>query len=256
MPDPAELSSIYQDAEHFDLLALLTAPPDLPFYLERVAAAGGPVLELGCGTGRLCIPLASQGHQIWGLDLSAPLLERARRKAAELGAAVELRHGDLRSFDLARQFRLVLMPYNVFNHLTDLPSISGCLSSVRRHLGAGSQLIIDTFNPSLRALSSSPTAVKPVIEYVHPKLRVKVVLTEQNAYDEASQINTITWSYKVGEQEAARVDVLRMRIFFPQELDGLLSLNGFEIEQKLGDYDGRPFTSSSPKQLMICRLTR
>ena len=79
-------------------------------------------------------------------------------------------------------------------------------------------------------------------------------MTEQNGYDEATQINDITWRYEIGGRAEARIDRVRMRIFFPQELDALMCWQGFEIEQKLGDYDGTPFASRTPKQLIICKL--
>jgi len=81
-----------------------------------------------------------------------------------------------------------------------------------------------------------------------------VLLEEQNVYDAARQVNRTTWRYRAGDRIDARVDELDMRVFFPQELDALLHYGGFEPCSKLGDYQGTPFASRSPKQIVVCRL--
>lgn len=246
--------SIYLDPRHYDVLAELTAPADLPFYERQLATVGGPVLELGCGTGRVCLRLARRGAAVTGLDNSEPMVAHARRKALALGLEAELAVADMRSFDLGRAFPLVLLPYNAFNHLLDLESVRRCFQAVQAHLTPESRFVIDTFQPSLAFLSGDPEKRRRVVEYVDPDGRGRVVMTEQNVYDAASQINRVVWHYEINGQADARVDELCMRMVFPQELDALLELSGFAIEHKYGDYDESPFDSSSSKQLMVCRL--
>ena len=77
-----------------------------------------------------------------------------------------------------------------------------------------------------------------------------MLVTENNVYDAATQVNHIKWYYRVGESAAERVAELNMRIFFPQELDALLRAFGFDIEAKYGDFDESPFISGSPKQII------
>ncbi|MBI4702008.1 MAG: class I SAM-dependent methyltransferase [Deltaproteobacteria bacterium] len=252
-PPAAPLPSIYADATHYDLLAQMTAPRDLPFYLRQVERHGGPLLELGCGTGRVCLAIAERGTEVAGLDLSLPLLARARSKALGLRVPVALHHADCRDFDLGRRFALVIFPYNGFNHLLDLGGVRGCLAAVRRHLGDGGRLVIDTFNPSVARLACDPEVREPILRFLDPYLGEQVVMRERNRYDHARQVNRITWYYEIAGEREARVDELEMRIFFPQELDALLALNGFAIEHKYGDYDERPFESRCPKQLVVCR---
>ncbi len=246
------IPSIYRDPRHYDLLAEMTAPGDLPFYRRWLDRYGGPVLELGCGTGRVCLPLARAGAQVWGIDVARPLLEHARAKATAAAIPVTLLEADCRAFELGRPFQLILLPYNALNHLLDLDAVAGCLGAVRRHLKAQGRFVIDTFNPDLGFLSRDPEL--KVVEYLEPDSGERVILIEQNRYDAARQINHITWRYQVGGRADQRVDELDMRIFFPQELDALLELHGFEIEHKLGDYDERPFGAATPKQLLVCRL--
>ena len=75
------LPRLYSDPVHYDLLAQMTAPDDLPFYRQLVEARGGPVLELGCGTGRVTLPLARLGVEVVGLELSSEMLSFAVQKA-------------------------------------------------------------------------------------------------------------------------------------------------------------------------------
>lgn len=79
-----------------------------------------------------------------------------------------------------------------------------------------------------------------------------MIVTENNVYDSASQINRIKWYYKIESEEKERVVENNMRILFPQELGGLLRHSGFVIEKKFGDYNEAPFESGSPKQLVVC----
>jgi len=249
-----ELASIYADPLHYDLLAQMTAPADVPFYRSLVGEHGGPVLELACGTGRVTLPLAQTGVEIWGLDVSAPLLDYARFKAEDETLRPHWVEADMRDFDLGRRFALIIIPYNAFNHLLDRPSVERCLAAARRHLGQGGSLVIDTFNPDPKALGVDPSLRTKILEYIDPTSHQRLVLEEQNAYDAARQVNRTTWRYHAPDRRDVRVDELDMRVFFPQELDALLHYGGFEIVSKLGDYDGVAFGPRTPKQLTRCRV--
>src|SRR5207253_2377433 len=94
---------------------------DVSFYVDEARNSGAPVLELGCGTGRILIPIAETGIEIVGLDAAQSMLDIARRKVAalpeETQRRIELTEGDMRHFDLGRRFSLVLIPYRAFLHL-------------------------------------------------------------------------------------------------------------------------------------------
>lgn len=253
------LPRIYADPAHYDVLAQMTAPDDLPFYRDLVREHGSPVLELGAGTGRVTLALAEEGADVVGVELSPPMLAAARAKAEHAQLGVTLALGDLRSFDLDAVFSLVLLPYNTLNHLLDLEDLRRCFATVQRHMDADSRFVIDTFQPSLGFLGGDPERARPILRYRDPYLEREVVLREENHYEPATQLNRVVWRYDlVGEgdagEEDARVEELTMRLFFPRELDALLELSGVVIEHKYGGYDRRPFDSTSPKQLLVCRL--
>jgi ubiquinone/menaquinone biosynthesis C-methylase UbiE len=104
---------------------------DLPFYLEEAKVAGGSVLELGCGTGRLLIPLLSSGLEVSGLDASAAMLEVARQKrehlSPELASRLHLHQGDMSEFELGQQFALILIPFRSFQLLLTPEAQRRCL---------------------------------------------------------------------------------------------------------------------------------
>ncbi|MCC6874390.1 MAG: methyltransferase domain-containing protein [Sandaracinaceae bacterium] len=249
-----ELPRIYRDPAQYDLLAQMTAPKDLPFYLRMAEEHGGPILELGCGTGRVALELAAAGFEVVGVDLSAAAIAYAAQKAQLRGVGVTLLQGDLRSFDCERVFPLLLVTYNSFNHLLTLDDLRAFFARARAHMDASSRLVIDTFQPSPAFLANDVGKERPILRYLDPYLQKEVILHERHDYDPATQVDTVRFRYEVSGVEGAAHDAIRMRLFFPQELDALLALSGFTLEHKLGDYDGSPFGSGSPKQLVVCRL--
>lgn len=120
---------------------------DLPLWLHLAAEAGGPTLELGCGTGRVLLALARAGHSVQGPDNDPAVLRRAEAnlRAAHL-VNVRLHHADLRDFALRQAFALILVPCNTFAALTDADAASA-LASARRHLLAGGHLALEIPNP-------------------------------------------------------------------------------------------------------------
>jgi SAM-dependent methyltransferase len=250
---PTDCDDLYRDGRHYDRQHEGFVE-DIPFYIEMARKYGGPVLELACGTGRITLPIAGEGITVTGVDVSEGMLAEARRKADESGVKVKFLRADCRNFALDTRFGLILLPFNSIAHLHNLSSIEGCLGCVRDHLKAGGRFILDMFNPRLEILLRDPAERYPVSEYADPDGRGKVVITENNVYDRASQVNRIKWYYRIGDGHEETTNELNMRVFFPQELDAMLHYNGFEIETKYGDFDKTPFTSDSIKQIPVCHI--
>ncbi len=139
----------------------VTTTEDVDFWLQE-GLASQPLLELGCGTGRLTIPLASEGFDITGLDISEHMLRRARAKAREADVEVTWLQGDMRAFDLDRQFAMIFCPFGTFNHLRH-DEVAQCLASVREHLLPGGYFVLDAF--SCRLTDQNAIVAPHVINY-------------------------------------------------------------------------------------------
>ena len=246
------MADIYQDARLYDVLVgAHFGGSDLAYWQQQCAQYVGPTLELACGSGRLTIPLANEGVDIEGLDLSASMLARAREKSRGLHLPWHL--GDATDFTVDRKFSFIFLPNNSIAHLLNCFDLISCLNRVRRHLTKEGRFALDYFNPSLALLLRGPEERSPVAEFAHPDTGERVTVTEASAYDNATQINHIRWFWRFEAEDTETVTDLPMRVYFPQELDDLLAVSGFAIEEKYGDYDLSPFTASSQKQLIVAR---
>lgn len=247
--------SLYRNASRYDRLTemLVAGMGDEEFYRAQARQAGGAVLELACGTGRLAIPLAQSGFEVTGIDLSTEMLALAKRKARALSCTVEWVEADIRRFNIERRYALIFIAHNSFAHVTTRCDVEEALASIRRHMTPEGRFIVDVFNPSLAILTRDPDRDYPVTEYDDLELGGRVIMTQRNRYDAASQVNFIEWKFAASDGSGDTI-TLDARIFFPQELDALLEYNGLAIEQKYGWYDGSPFESGSPKQIVVCRL--
>jgi 2-polyprenyl-3-methyl-5-hydroxy-6-metoxy-1,4-benzoquinol methylase len=113
------------------------------FYIEQARGSGGRVLELGCGSGRLTIPIAQKGIDIVGADLSPSMLQSARAKGTAAGLQIPFVQTDMRQFDLGARFSTILIPGNSLLHLLTIKDLKQCFASVRRHLAPGGKLVFD-----------------------------------------------------------------------------------------------------------------
>lgn len=223
------------------------------FYRSEVGRHRGPVLELGSGTGRKLIPIASDGHPCTGLELSASMLAEARRKAVKRDVEVEWVQGDMREFDLGRTFDLVLISANSLLHLHEVEDLMRCFRSVRRHLSPGARLIFDVFNPSVCMLAQADGVrrKRDALSFVDPNRGV-VHVDVAETYDAATQVTRGRWYFSTAAEVDFLVAPLELRNIFPQELPLLLTLAGFRVVKRFGDWSRAPFTADAGLQIYIC----
>ena len=239
------MADLYSDGRHYDAL-LGELFEDVDYYASAVRGLPGGVLELACGTGRITLPLAAANADVTGLDLNQPMLIRALEKAKAAKVAARFVQGDMRDFDLKRQFARILLPYNSFEHIHDLADAESLLACVRRHLAPGGLFMMDVHQPQLELLSRKPGEIFGV-STLGPAPDGTQVTGEEIRYDNATQVYTIRWHY-----DSARIDELRLRMYFPKELDALLHYNGFKVIKKYGDYAKAPYGPDSLKQIFVC----
>ena len=240
--------ALYEAPELYDLA--FGPGPCEPFYREEARRAAGPVLELACGTGRLTVPIARDGHEIVGLDASPTMLEAARSKATKAGVrGATFVRADMRSFALEGRFALVIVSCNSLAHLTTNDDLRACFSRIREHLRPGATVAFDIVNPNVTSLARSASEVV-CLDTVFASQGITV--RETTNYDPVTQIRTANWRVRQGEQPARTLAPLSLRQIFPQELLLLLEVAGLKLVARYGDFDRGPFSGESPNQLCLC----
>jgi SAM-dependent methyltransferase len=120
---------------------------DVAFYVDEAVRSGGPVVELGVGTGRIAVPIALAGITVIGVDTSRGMLEVARERAELTGAVVDLRFGDLRDPPIEGTFPLVICPFRSLLHMQTDVDRREALRAVHRLLEPGGRFVFDVFAP-------------------------------------------------------------------------------------------------------------
>jgi SAM-dependent methyltransferase len=243
-------SDLYDHPALYD--ALLPAGAHVPYYVELSRRASGDVLELACGTGQLAVPIAIAGLPIVGLDLSAPMLKTARERAAAASVSIEYLPGDMRNFDLGRQFALIFIARNSLLHLHSTEDILAAFATIRRHLAPGGTFAFDIFNSNLQRLARPAGARFPVMQK-ETELFGTLTVEETNDYDNATQVNRARWYVSAPGKRDAWVLPLALRSIFPQELPLLLAAGGFDLKSRAGDLSPTPFDSNSRLQVCLCQ---
>jgi SAM-dependent methyltransferase len=240
----SEIDEIYRDGAHYDRLF---GPGYVEFWLSQARISGSPILELGCATGRLSIPLAEAGYSVTGLDISPALLKYAASKSD----AVKWIKGDMRNFDLKERFALIMLPSNNLCHLHTLDDFEGCISSVKRHLLPGGVFVIDVFVPHLQSLLQDADQEYLLSEYDNPEGPGRVRLAARSYYEPATQIRRTTTIRNIAGQ-ANQLGSLDLKMYFPKELEALVRCNGLRMTARYGGHAGGAFDDQSRFQILVC----
>jgi len=232
---------------------------DVAFYRDAVREFGDPVLELGCGTGRIMMALADAGKRITGLDLSERMLERAVKKRAALNKEarerVHLVQGDMTQFDLGETFRLVIIPFRPFQHLLEVRQQVDCLDCARKHLAPGGRLILDVFQTDAERMHD-PVHMREMLvsEYKTADGRQVRICERVAAFHRAEQRNDVEMIFSIrhrdGRQERL-VFAWPLRYFFRYEVEHLLARCGFRVTALYGSFDRTPIRDDSPEMIFV-----
>ena len=248
--DPYELLARYYDLQNAEVTE------DLPFWLELAQQHKDPILELGCGTGRVLLQLARDGHAVVGVDRSPAMLARARSRLdsrPELRSQIELLLQDFVGLELKRTFDLILMPFNTFAHLLTRAEQAAALQSIERHLEPAGSFAFDLPNPAeVYAGSREGLFLERILKDEERDCTIQVFssfLLERN-----SQQGHITWFYDeidpMGRVSRTTVP-MTLRYSFPDELAGLFEANGLRLRTMFGGFDHRPLEEESERMVVI-----
>lgn len=256
----------YDDwAEYYDLIHT-GLPGEAEFYVSQAVRVGGRALELGCGTGRIAIPIAMCGIDVTGLDNSEPMLEICRDKIEAVGktpGTLELVCADMTDFSLDTQFDYIAMPYRTFMHLLTQDDQRRCLACVHRHLKDGGVFILNVW-------AATPSAIVPNLgpddgalefagRYTIPGSEDSVLNHHSVSYDEFTQVLVEQHLLQEidGDGAVLRTTTLPLvRTWLTlREMDNLVRLCGFQVDALFGDFDCTPFSKDSTEMIWALKKT-
>ncbi len=242
-------------------------PGEIDFYRELAASvklAGGTVLEVACGTGRVAIRLAQDGVGVVGLDLSPEMLDTAKQKSVEL-SNMRWVEGDMRSFKLGETFDLVLIPGHAFQNLNTPQDQVACLECIRQHLNLGGTLVIhlDHMNKHnvgwLGDLCGEDGGVFEAEEqFQHPHTGRQVRAVRAWWYEPSTQtaiVQTVWEELDADREVINRVErhPIRLHCVFRFEMEHLLARAGFEIAAVYGGFFRQDLQDESSDMIWVAK---
>jgi SAM-dependent methyltransferase len=235
-------------AKYYDLAP--HHPDDIPFYIARVLRQDARVLELGCGTGRVSIPLAQHCALLHGIDHSESMLAACRGKVQRAGIKpdrAQFSHGDISDFDLGEKFDLIIAPFRVIQNLETDDQLQGLFECVRRHLSPSGRCVLNVFRPSrdrdgMKAEWASPDE----------QLAWEVEMGDGRlaCYDHRVRVTDnplvlhprLIYRRFVGEVVVDEAVLeITMRCFYPEEFLRRIRAAGFAVTDSWGGYAGERY---------------
>lgn len=235
---------------------------DVGLYLQLAEVVGDPILELGCGTGRVLRPLAEAGFRVTGIDRSAPMLERARAstRSRALNDRVQLILAEMAAADRApgSPFGLVLLSLNALMHLETITAQRAVLEAARRVLDPRGMLVIDTLNPDPALLMTLDGRVQHEGTWRLPDDTRVDRFASRTLSSAAQRIDTQLWYDLLDAGRNLRRVATRfaMRYVTRSELELMLELAGFVEWQTYGSYDLDPYDDQSERLIVTAEVTR
>lgn len=233
---------------------------DINLYLEQASESGGPILDVGCGTGRVMVPLAEAGHQVHGVDNEPAMLalaERYREQSPTLTANMTLHEGDALTIALpAAYYRLILVPYNGLMHFHTQDDQLALLHRLREWITPDGLLILDLPNAGEVFATQETDAIMFERTFLEPETGHMVLQQSHSVLDRVTQMLDVTWIYDeiLGDGTIRRTVALhRLYYLFFSELRLLLQMAGFAVQAVYGDTDYAPYEDGCERMVVFAR---
>jgi SAM-dependent methyltransferase len=233
---------------------------DLPFYLDLARQSGGPVLELGCGTGRVLLPIARAGVQSHGLDNSLPMLNVLRRRLEsetdDVRARVSVFEGDVRDFRSQQKYSLVTLPFRVLQHMHTVEDQIAALQTAAFHLHDRGLLAFDVYYPRFERLGSGVGQELLELEWrSEPDTVVKRHIRKES-HDKINQNFTFTFifrTFRAGKMIQEETEPLRMSYYTYPHLRALFKLACLEIAEEYGSFAKAPLNNDAAQMVFVLK---
>jgi SAM-dependent methyltransferase len=250
-----DLLARFYDTENADFIE------DLDFWVGLAKDSGGPVLELGCGSGRVTQQIARAGIQITGIDNSQAMLALARAKLnriPELAKRATLVYGDMTTFEIpATQFALCIIPFNTFMHLHTTAEQLALLTQVRKHLAPNGQMVMDLTNPAPAYADPANETLTHERTFYNDTNKTTVQQFSTLRIDRTAQLARIVYHYDMIDDNnnlKRTLIPITLRYTFPIELRLLLDKAGFKLTHLYGDYEDAPLDDDSTRMVVVAGL--
>jgi SAM-dependent methyltransferase len=231
---------------------------DIRFLIAQEDSIQGPILELGCGTGRMLMHLAEAGYRVIGIDSSPAMLAEARIKVANSAESIQERisllQGDITSFKLKERFGLIICSHNTLYHLKRGERIS-CFRLIHQHLSDGGIFFIDIDNP-VEVADPIDDGLLLMERKVSYQAGNNVLLQFTSSWvDEEAERCHLTWIFDESPEAGGQVNRIVVNTIFhyasSHQLEGELSQAGFSLRAVYGDYGHEPYSELSPLLLLL-----
>jgi SAM-dependent methyltransferase len=238
---------------------------DVDWYRKKARECGGPVLELGAGTGRVTLKLAHDGIRVHALECDSGMLGALRRKIAaesdDVRARISVVDADMRTFELAERFALVIAPFRALLHnLTDEEHLA-CFQRVRAHLQPHGRFAFNVFHPSLDFMSQHAGSFAGVWRWATTTERadgVAIVRSDANRYDTVNRRihSLLRYEEYASDGTLTRTHLHRLELsyLYPSDIKRLLQEAGFRSIDIRGGFDERAFTRDTDELVVDAGL--
>jgi SAM-dependent methyltransferase len=257
-PDSYNVSAKYYDQAYATVAELI----DVPFYVELAKKIGGPVLEIGCGTGRVLLPTARAGIEIHGVDLAQPMLQVLRnhlqREPREVQQRVSISEGAMRTFRLQRKFPLVTIPFRPMQHMYTLDEQLKALQTAAFHLTDGGILAFDVFFPKFERIVTGIGEERLEIEWPvasHPGRIIRRYFRKESV-DKVHQSFSATFIFRTYDAEvfvSEETEPLKMSFYTYPQLRALFLLAGVEIVEEYGSFTRKPLDNDATDMIFLLK---
>jgi len=258
MQTPYSISAKYYD----DAYAVKPDLVDLPYYVDLAKQIGGPVLEMGCGTGRVLLPIARAGIEIHGLD-NAPVMlkilrDRIQDESAEVRSQITLHEGDMRQFRGQQKYPLVTIPFRPMQHMYTLEDQVAALKTAAFHLDKNGTLAFDVFFPKFQLMDVGIGEEMLELEWPmksHPGRMVRRYF-RKDLVDKINQVFSFTFIFRTYDKEilvSEETEALKLSYYAYPQLKALFQLVGLQSVEEYGSFSKTPLNNDAKEMIFLLR---